>query len=98
MIDVARVPDGLKDGVGETENENVLRCLLPKKMIDAVSLIFGEGIRHDPIQFLSGSEVAAERLFNDDPGPAALLRFIESGGFKIFQDRFEFLRRCREIK
>ena len=49
VIDVAGVPDGLKDGVGETENENVLRCLLPKKMIDAVSLIFGEGILHDPV-------------------------------------------------
>src|SRR5438046_1909749 len=49
VIDVARVPDWLENRIGETENENVLRRLLPEKMIDAVSLIFGEDIGHDPI-------------------------------------------------
>ena len=49
VIDVARVPDRLENRVSEAENENILCRLLSEKMVDAVSLIFGERTEDDPI-------------------------------------------------
>ena len=49
MIDVAGVPDRFENGVGEAQNQNVLRRLLAKKMIDPVSLVLGKGVRDDAI-------------------------------------------------
>src|SRR5438067_13160035 len=76
VIDVTRVPDRLKNRVGETENQNVLRRFFAEKMVDPVSLVFTESVPHDPIQFARGSEIAAKRLFNDDACPTAFLWFV----------------------
>ena len=40
VIDVAAVPDGLEDSVGETENQDVLYCFFAQVMVDAVDLLF----------------------------------------------------------
>jgi hypothetical protein len=38
IVDVASVPERLEDGVGEPEEDNILDCLLPQIVIDAVYL------------------------------------------------------------
>jgi hypothetical protein len=40
VIDVAAVPDGLEDAVGETEDHDVLDRFFAQVMIDAVDLAF----------------------------------------------------------
>ena len=36
VVDVAAVPDRLEDGVGETQDHDVLRRFLAEEMVDAV--------------------------------------------------------------
>src|SRR5207302_8616502 len=76
MVNVTRVPDRLKNRVGETENQNVLRRFFAEKMVNPVSLVFTESVPHDPSQVARGSEIAAKRLFNDDACPTAFLWFV----------------------
>ena len=43
VVDVAPVPDGLEEAVGEPEGQDVLGRLLPQEVVDPVDLIGGEG-------------------------------------------------------
>ena len=76
VIDVAGVPERLKDGVREPENEDVLRGLLPEEVIDPVGLILGECLVHNSIELARGGEIGAERFFDNDPRPAPFLRLV----------------------
>src|SRR5256714_1812244 len=38
VVDVATVPDGFKNSVAETKNQNVLHCLFAEIMTDAINL------------------------------------------------------------
>src|SRR5581483_5036504 len=71
VIDVAPIPDRLEDGVAETKDENVLHRLLSEIMIDAVDLTLVEELVQLAIELPRGVEIGAERLFDDEPGPAA---------------------------
>ena len=98
MIDVTPVPDRLEDRVRETEHQNVLSGFFPEEMIDPVSLVLGKRRSHDCVQLPRRREIGAERFLHDHSRPAAVARFVQSRVLQIFQDRFELIRRDREIK
>ena len=51
LIDVVRVPEGCEDRVRKSQDQNVLRGFFAEEMIDAISLLFGEGTADDAIEF-----------------------------------------------
>ena len=55
VVHVVTVPDRLEDGVGETENEDVLDRLLTEVVVDAVNLALVERVMHDLVQGLGRS-------------------------------------------
>ncbi len=78
-VDKVSVPQGFGDGVGETEDHEVLHGLLAQIVIDAVDLLFIENLLEITIQLFRGSQVSSERLFHDHPSPFAFLFLRESG-------------------
>ncbi len=98
MIDVMRVPERREDRVREAKHQNVLRRFLAEKMIDPVGLLFGEGIVDDAIQFARRLQVSAERFLDDHARPASFAGLVQTGGLEMFQNRFELVRRDREIE
>ena len=76
VIDVMRVPERRENRVRESQNQNVLRGFLAEKMIDSVSLLFGEGTADDAVEFARRSQIGAERFFNNDAGPASFAGFV----------------------
>src|SRR5439155_2816630 len=71
-VDVAPVPDRLEEAIPEPEDGQVLDCLLPQVVVDAVDLGFAEDFADLAVQLSSGADVGAERLLDDDPNPATL--------------------------
>jgi hypothetical protein len=51
-----RVPSGAKSR-SQSQDQNVLRGFFSQKMIDPVSLLFGEGIADDAVEFSRRSEI-----------------------------------------
>jgi hypothetical protein len=68
VIDVAGVPHGLEQGVGETQRHEVLHRLFSEIVIDAVDLRFGEDLADRLVQGAGRGTRLAERLFDDDAG------------------------------
>ncbi len=75
VIDVAPVPDRLKDGIGETENHDILHRLFAEIMIDSVDLFFIEYFMHSAVQFPRRLEVGTEGLFDDHSGTRLTIAF-----------------------
>ncbi len=91
--DVVAVPDRLEKGVGEAEVQDVHDRLLAQEVIDAEDRVLGEGAARDPVELARRGQVAAERLFDDDP-PA----FGQPGGVEAADDRGEQRRRDGEVE
>ena len=87
VVDVAAVPDRFEDAVGEAKDEDVLHRLLGQVVVDAVYLPLVEGRAHHGVQRPGAFEVAAERLFDDDPHPAPVLAVLvgRAGGAALLQ-------------
>src|SRR2546430_13129054 len=45
-----------------------------------------------------GSQIAPERLLDDYARPTSFAGLIQAGSLEMFEDRFELIRRDREIK
>ena len=71
LLDVAAVPDGLEDGVGEPEGEDVLDGLLAHVVVDPVDLALVEGGVDLVVEGDGALQVAAEGLLDDHPGEGA---------------------------
>src|SRR5205814_9831360 len=56
VIDIMRVPKRRENRVRESKDQNVLRSFLAEKMVDPVSLFFGEGITDDAVEFARRSQ------------------------------------------
>ena len=98
VVDVAAVPDRLKDKVAEAEDQDVAHRLFPKVVVDAVNLRLAEDFANFPVQLDGRLEVAAERLLNDDTSPAAIGCFvIKTCGAKAPHDLWERRGRRREV-
>ena len=51
VVDVAAIPEGLKNAVGEPEHQQVLHRLFAQVVIDAIDLIFVENAGDGLVQF-----------------------------------------------
>ena len=83
VADVFAVPERFENRVCETQHHQVLRGFLAEVVVDPVSVPLLEGLVDDLIEVLRGLEVGAKRLLDDHAGPAAVLGFVESGGFQV---------------
>ena len=72
LLDVAAVPDGLEDGVGEPQGQDVLDRLLAHVVVDAEDLVLVEGGVHaDWSSSRALCQVAAVGLLDHQPGELA---------------------------
>ncbi len=69
VIDEVAVPNRLKQPVGKTEGEDVLRRLLAKEVVDPEDPVLVKYLMQPGVQRYRTRQVGAERLFHDDPGP-----------------------------
>ena len=97
MIDVVAVPDRLEHAVGEAQHQDVLHRLLAEIVIDPVDLVFVDELEQFAVQRLGGSEIGAERLFDHQPPPRAVLG-QHAGAAEFAADRQERVRRRRQIE
>jgi hypothetical protein len=67
VVDVRRVPQGLEEGVGEAQCEEVLHRLLAEIVVDAEDLVLLEDGPDCLVDGAGGGEVAADRLFHHHP-------------------------------
>ena len=51
LVDVVRVPERRENRVRKSQDQYVLRGFLTEEMINAISLLFGEGIADNAIEF-----------------------------------------------
>src|SRR6266481_107632 len=63
MVNIAAVPDGLKDAVAEAKYQNVLHRLFTKIMVNTEHLVFMKDLEHLPVQRPGGLEIIAEGFF-----------------------------------
>ena len=73
VVDVVAIPDRLEQAVGEAQHQDVLHRLLAEIMIDAENLILFEDAEQFLVERLRRGEIGAERLFDDDAPPGAVL-------------------------
>src|SRR5215471_3375955 len=69
MVDIVAIPQRLENSVAEAQNEQILYGVFAQVVIDAVDLILFEDVVDNLVQLLCRNQVAAERLFNNDPHP-----------------------------
>ncbi len=86
VVDVAPVPDGLEDGVGEAEGEDVLDRLFAEVVIDAVDLLLGEHREELSVELHGRLEAVAEGLLDDDAAEDAAVLTAESGVAELLHD------------
>ena len=91
VADVAAVPKGFENRVGETQHHQVLRGFLAEIMVDPIGVAFVERVVHHLVQMLRGGEVRAERFFHDHARPATGLGLVEPGVFQCNEDLIEEL-------
>ena len=89
MIDVAAVPDGLKNSVGETKSQNVLNGFFAQIMVDPINLSFVGNLQQLLVQIFRAFEVMPEG-FLDNHSPPVFAPFMhQSHPRQLFDDRPE---------
>jgi len=68
VVDVRAVPDRLEQPVGEAQDQDVLDGLLAQIVVDAEDLLLAEVAVHPAVERQGRGQVAAEGLFDHDPG------------------------------
>ena len=97
MIDIAAVPDGLKDGIVEAEHHDVLHRFFAQVMIDAVNLVFRQHSFDVAIQGFGGVEIVTKRLLDDHSPPVSIV-LADSPPSQLLYDLREKFRSSRQIK
>src|SRR3954468_3428511 len=69
VVDMIAIPDRLEHSVCEPQHQDVLYRLFPEIVIDPVDLMLVDNVEELLVQDLRGTEVAAERLLDDQPPP-----------------------------
>jgi hypothetical protein len=67
VINVAAIPDGFKNPVGEAQNQDVLHGLLAQVVVDAVNLSFIQNLSDLLIEGARRGKVMSKGLLDDDP-------------------------------
>jgi len=76
MIDVAAMPDRLKDQVAEAEDQDVAHRLFAEVVVNAIDLRLTEDLANLAVQLDRRLEVSAERLLDNDAAPATIGRLV----------------------
>ena len=76
MVDVVRVPQRRENGVGKSQNQDVLGRFLAEKMVDPIGLLFCKRIVDDTIKLARRRKIRSERFFDDYAHPAAFACLI----------------------
>ena len=92
-LNAVPVPQGLDDGVGEPEEQDVHGRLLAQEVIDAQDLPLIEQFAQLGVQLAGGRQVVAERLLDDDPRLRG-----QAGGGKAVHDPAEQRGRDLEVE
>ena len=98
VVNIPAVPDRLENRIREPEDHDVLNGLLAEVVVDAVDLRFREVLAEVFVECPRAREVAAERLFDDDPPPGLGSLLGEAGRAELVHDLREQRRRDRQIK
>src|SRR5580765_5216805 len=72
VVNVAAVPDGLKNAIAEAENKNVLYRFFAKVVVDAENLLFGQHFADLAVQRFGRFQIITERLFKDHSPPMTI--------------------------
>ncbi len=94
VIDHRAVPQGLEQAVGEPQDHQVLDGFLAEIMVDPEDLLLGEDPADRIVDGARRGEIMADRLFQHDPGLAAVQAEIRDP----LADRAEQAGRGREIE
>ena len=97
VVDVVAIPDRLEHAVGEAQHQDVLDGLLAEIVIDPVDLVLVDDLQQFAVQRLRRGQVGAERLFDHQPPPAAVL-LQHAGAAELAGDRQEGVGRRRQIE
>ena len=97
IIDIAPIPNRLKDTVGKTEHHQVLDGFLAQVVIYSEDLFFFQDLFHFDIEFHRRSQISTERLFDDDPAPAVTVLFRHAGSAEFLDDGSKVTRGCCQI-
>ena len=71
VVDVVPVPDGLENGVGKPQHQQVLDGFFSEIMVDTEDLVFGENRMNGLVKSLSRCQVRTEGFFDYHPPPSA---------------------------
>ena len=97
VVDIVAIPQGLENGVSESEEQNVLGGFLSKVVVDAIDLVFAENVLDLVVERARGGEIAAERLFYDRP-PITLVLLGHVARAEMRDDRLVKTRPPRKSK
>ena len=70
VVHVVPVPEGLEDGVGETQDQQILYGLLAQVVVDTEKLLLLEHLLHHPVKLLGSRKVSPEGLFHNCSTPS----------------------------
>jgi hypothetical protein len=86
VIDIAAVPYGLENTIGESKNEYILNCFFAEIMIDSVDLVLAQDLEKLPVEILRGLQIVAKGLLDHDPPPLSRLLTRETGAAEMVDD------------
>src|SRR5207248_9673949 len=99
VVDELPVPDGLEDGVAETEDEEVLHRLLAQVMVDAEDLPLVHHLEDEPVERAGRGEVAAERFLDHDAGETRVERRPDEAMLpELLEEPWKGAGRGREVE
>ena len=97
MVNIAAVPNRLKDAVGKAEHHDVLHSFLAEVMVNAVNLPFLQDFPYFHIQCTGRFQVMAKGLFDDDPPPVPTFLLCHAGIAELADDLAKKRGRGRQI-
>src|ERR1035441_2649184 len=86
VIDVAAVPDWLKNSVGETERHDVLDSFFAQIVIDAVDLLLVGLLQQLLVQRFRRLQIVPEGFLDNHTTPVTVGLFHQSGGGELLHD------------
>ena len=90
MVDIAAMPDRLKDQVAEAEDQDIAHRLLAEIVVDAIDLRLAEYLAHLAVEAHRRLKVTAEWFFDNDAAPTTIGRLvIEACSAKAAHDLWE---------